>query len=281
MFETYAKSIRIEGSSLNLRFVFKFQKKILFYLLIFYFLLISTAGATDCIIEAIPNDQYGAPIEGLKIEKLEVVEIPYWQFLIWLAAVNLLSTFDLLGLKKMVFTIAGYRTVTSGNVLENPSRFRVYTYIKTKPGAYISEIVEKIDLDRETVKYHIKTLKAKRKIEAYREGGKTRYFENILIYNESEKKVISALQNLTNQKIILEIINEKCDTNAALAEEFRVSKPTISWYIKNLKENGLIIEMKEGKKIIYRINPANQLLIEKYIYELQSPYNNSYNNVCS
>lgn len=114
------------------------------------------------------------------------------------------------------------------NVHENSSRFKVYTYIKTKPGTYISEIVENIGVDREIVKYHIKTLKAKRKIEAYKDGRRTRYFENLFVYNEDEKKVISALQNITNQRIISEIMNEKCNTNIALAREIRVSRPTVS-----------------------------------------------------
>ena len=169
----------------------------------------------------------------------------------------------------MVFTIAGYKIVNPVNVLDNQSRFRVYSYIKTKPGAYISEIVEQIGLDRETVKYHIKTLKAKKKIEAYKDGGKVRYFENVFVYNEDERKVISALQNPTNQRIISEIIDGKCDTNSALAHEFGLSKATISWYMKNLTEAGLIIETKEGRKTSYKINEIYMHLIEKYIQQLQ------------
>ena len=191
----------------------------------------------------------------------------------WLATIYVLSAVDFLYPSKLFFSIVGYRIVNSGNVLENSSRFQVYSYIKTKPGAYISEIVEQIGLDREIVKYHLKALSAKKKIEAYKDGGKTRYFENLLVYNEDEKKVISALQNLSNQRIILEIINQKCNTNVDLAREFGVSRPTISWHIKNLKEFGLIIETKEGKKTIYRINPAYEVLIEKHIQESQGSSN--------
>jgi predicted transcriptional regulator len=183
--------------------------------------------------------------------------------------VFVLTAIDSLYSKKLVFTIAGYRIVNPLNVLDNQSRFRVYAYIKTKPGAYISEIVEQIGLDREIVKYHIKTLKAKKKIEAYKDGGKVRYFENILVYNEDERKVISALQNLTNQRIISEIINGKSDTNSALAREFGLSRATISWYMKNLIETGLVVETKEGRRTSYKINDVYILLVEKYIRQLQ------------
>ncbi len=53
------------------------------------------------------------------------------------------------------------------------------------------------------------------------------------------------LQNLTNQRIISEILNDKCNTNIDLAREIGVSRATISWYVKNLKETGLIKETKK------------------------------------
>ncbi|WP_300101811.1 winged helix-turn-helix transcriptional regulator [Methanosarcina sp.] len=249
--------------------IIKLQKKLILCLLFFSFvLLISTSEAHEYIVQLVPSDQVGVPINGEEVTKLEITEISYWQFLLWLGTMYILATIDLFYPQKLFFSILGYRIVNPGNVLENSSRFRVYGYIKTKPGAYISEIVKQIGLDREIVKYHIKILTAKKKIEAYKDGGKTRYFENILVYNENEKKVISALQNLTNKRIISEIMNEKCNTNVALAREIGVSRPTVSWYVKNLRETGLIIETKEGTKIIYRINPVYKLLIEKYINTL-------------
>jgi predicted transcriptional regulator len=266
--------VKLRTIHLDRKSIFKLQKKLIFCLL--FLLLIAIAGATECIIEQIPSDQFGVPVKGEKVVEAKVSEISYWQFLLWLATVNVLMVIDLLYPKKLVFTIAGYRIVNSRNVLDNPYRFKVYTYIKTRPGAYIGEIVEKLGLDRETIKYHIKTLEAQNKIEAYRDGGKTRLFENNFTYNEDEMKVISALQNATNQKIILGILTCKCDTNIALAHELRVSKATISWYIKNLREIGLITETKEGRKTMYRINDVYKRLVEKYIMNLQ----NSYNNEC-
>lgn len=251
--------------------IIKSRKPFIIYLL--FFLLTGTAGATEYIIEPISGDQVGVPIDGEEVIELEVIEIPYWQFLLWLAVVQVLAAIDLLYPERLFFAVAGYRIVGPVNVLENPTRSRVYTYIKTRPGAYISEIVEQVGLDRGTVKYHIKTLKAKKKIEAYKDGGKVRYFENHFSYNDEEKIVISALQNSTNQRIVSEIMNEKCDTNVALAREFGVSKATISWYVKNLREIGIILETKEGRRTIYRINHSYKLLIEKHLQHMQKSCN--------
>jgi predicted transcriptional regulator len=247
----------------------------LFYVCYFFFIT-SIAGATECLVETIPSDQVGVPLHGEKVVEVEVIEIPYWQFLLWLATVYISTAIDLLYPTKLIFAITGYRIVNSGNVLDCPIRFRIYTYIKAKPGVYISEIVERIGLNRETTKYHIKTLETQNKIEAYRENGKTRFFENNFTYSEKEMKVISALQNLTNQRIISEILTGKCNTNIALAHELGVSRATISWYIKNLREIDLITEIKEGRKKIYRINPVYKLTVEKYIIYLQDSSNNTF-----
>ena len=87
-------------------------------------------------------------------------------------------------------------------------------------------------------------------------------------------KVISALQNVTNQRIISEILAGKCNTNIALARELGVSRATISWYIKNLREVDIIMETKEGRQTIYRINHVYKHLVEKYIQYLQDSYDN-------
>ncbi len=177
--------------------------------------LVLIAGATEYVVSPAPSDQFGVSIAGEDVQVIEAIEITYWQFILWLVMANVSSAIDTLYNIKLIFAIAGCRIVDPVNVLNNPNRSKVYTYIKTRPGAYITEIVEKIGLDRGAVKYHIKTLEDQNKIEAYRDGGKTRYFENNFTYNEEEMKVISALQNVTNQRIISEIINGKCNTNIA------------------------------------------------------------------
>lgn len=259
-------------TSLKPSIIFNLKNKLILFLLFIF--LIATAGATEYIIEPIPSDQFGVPINGEKAVEVQVIEISYWQFILWLVTVNILAAVDLLYSKRIIFSIAGYKIVNSRNVLDNPSRLNIYTYIKTNPGAYISEIVGNVGLDRESIKYHLKILEAQNKIEVYREGGKTRFFENNFTYNEEEMRVISALQNVTNQRIILEILTCKCNTNISLAHELGVSKATISWYIKNLREIGLITETKEGRNTIYRINHVYELIVEKHIKDFQDPGDN-------
>jgi predicted transcriptional regulator len=241
----------------------KLKKKLAVCLL--FFLLTSTAGATEYIVKPIPGDQAGASISGENVVKFEETLISYWQFLLWLLTVNFISLIDMLLFHmRFIYIIAGFRIAQNVNILKNPSRYDIYTYIKTKPGVYFSEIVENTGLNRGTVQYHLQILETKNKIEGYEDSGKIRYFLNNSKYSEEEKKVLVTLQNTTNQRIISEIFYDKCNTNIALAREFGVSRATISWYLKSLKETGLIKETKRGRNIIYRINTSYRTLIKRY-----------------
>ncbi len=253
----------VEHRAIRLTFTSIKLEKHIFFLL--FFLLVTTARATEYTVSPFPSDQSGASINGEKVVELEVTQIPYWQFLLWLAAMHILSIIDIiLYFTKLIFVVLGFKIVDKRNILDNPDRFSIYTYIRAKPGAYIGEIVEKTGLGRGRVRHHINILKIQNKIEIHEKGGKIRYFENNSTYDEEERKIISALQNVTNQRIISEIQNGKCNTNSALAHEIGVSRATISWYMRTLKEVELINEERKGKNIIYRINPSYESLIEKY-----------------
>lgn len=246
----------VEHRAIHLVFTsIKLEKKLIFCLL--FFVLTTTAGATEYIVNPVPGDQAGDSINGEKVVKFEDTVAPYWQFLLWLAAMQILSIMDtLLYLARLIFAILGFRIVDKGNVLDNPNREQIYAYIEYKPGVYFSEIVKNMGLNRGTVQYHIRILKAQNKIEAYKDGGKTRYFQSNFMYSEKEMKILAVLQNNTNQRIISEISKGSCCTNVTLAQEIGVSRGTISWYTNILREIGLIKETKGRRGINYIINTS-------------------------
>jgi predicted transcriptional regulator len=243
----------------------KLQKKLTICLL--FFLLTTTAEATEYTVSPFPSDQAGASINGEEVVKLEDTVIPYWQFLIWLAAMQILSIIDvLLYLAKLVFIILGFRVVDHPNAVGILKRKHIYTFIKACPGICSSEIASDMDLNRETLRYHLNVLETQNLIEAHNDCGKVRYFQNNSTYGEEEKLVISILQNEMTRKIIFEILREEYNTNGELARTTGMSKSAITRYIKQLKELDLIEENKVGRSTIYNINPIYRNTIEKEVY---------------
>jgi predicted transcriptional regulator len=244
----------------------KLEKKLIFCLL--FFLLTTTAEATEYIVSPAPGDQAGASINGEKVVKLEDTVIPYWQFLLWLAAMQVLSIIDvLLYFAKLIFIILGFRVVDHPNAVGILKRKHIYNFIKACPGTCNSEIADNMNLNRETLRYHLNILETQNLIEAQNDCGKVRYFQNNSTYGEEEKQIISVLQNEMNRKIIFEILREECNTNGDLARKTGMSKSAITWYIKQLKELDLIEENKVGKSAIYNIKPIYRDIIEKEVHE--------------
>jgi predicted transcriptional regulator len=240
----------------------KLQKKLTICLL--FFILVTTAKATEYTVSPFPSDQSGASIHGEKVVKLEDTVIPYWQFLLWLAAMQILSVIDvILYFTKFIFIILGFRAADHPGTVLTLKRKYIYAFIKACPGTCISEIESDINMSRGTLRYHLNILEAENMIEAHSDCGKIRYFQNNSTYSEEEKLVISTLQNEMIRKIILKILKEECNTNGDLARETGMSKSAITRYMKQLNESGLINENKLGKSTIYSINPVYRDAIEK------------------
>ncbi len=109
----------------------------------------------------------------------------------------------------------------------------------------------------------MEVLETENMIESYNANGKIRYFQNSSTYEEKDKAVIAALKNDMDQRIILEILNGQCSTNATLVEKMGISASTISWHIKHLKEQRIVRADTEGCYTTYNINSdyLNSILV--------------------
>jgi ArsR family transcriptional regulator len=66
-------------------------------------------------------------------------------------------------------------------------------------------------------------------------------------------EVFKALADPTRRKI-LDLLKEKDLTAGEIADQFEMSKPSISSHLKILKSAGLVLDEKKGQFIIYSLN---------------------------
>ncbi len=230
-------------------------------LLSLFFIL--TAEATEYIVSPAPGDEFGVSRAGEEVTVARDFTV-YWQFLLWLALMNVLSVIDILLFPvKFLLVILGFRVKDHSNAAGVMRRRHMFSFIKANPGNCVSEIADCLGMSRGALRYHLKVLESEKLIEAYSDQGKVRYFQNNSTYGENEKLVISVLQNEMTRIIISNILYKKCNTNGDLARKIGVSKGTISWYANQLKESGLIEENKVGRSTTYSINPVYRDSIKK------------------
>lgn len=60
--------------------------------------------------------------------------------------------------------------------------------------------------------------------------------------------------NDSTRRSILELLKERDMTAGEIADQFNISKPSISHHLDLLKQAGLVIAVKEGQFISYSIN---------------------------
>jgi DNA-binding transcriptional ArsR family regulator len=84
--------------------------------------------------------------------------------------------------------------------------------------------------------------------------------------------LFKALNDPTRREI-LELLKEKDLTAGEIADQFNISKPSISHHLDLLRQAGLVVSVKEGQFIYYSLNTTVMDEMLKWIISLQSPGN--------
>lgn len=69
----------------------------------------------------------------------------------------------------------------------------------------------------------------------------------------SHNSAFKALSDPTRRKI-LELLRERDLTAGEIADQFQISKPSISHHLSQLKQAGLILDERSGQNIYYSLN---------------------------
>jgi len=86
--------------------------------------------------------------------------------------------------------------------------------------------------------------------------------------------LFKALNDATRREI-LELLKDKDLTAGEIAEQFNISKPSISHHLDLLRQAGLVVSVKEGQYIYYSLNTTVMDEMLKWIVSLQSQKNKS------
>lgn len=76
--------------------------------------------------------------------------------------------------------------------------------------------------------------------------------------------------NDTTRREILELLKKKDLTAGEIADQFNISKPSISHHLDLLRQAGLVVSVKEGQFILYSLNTTVMDEMLKWIINLQS-----------
>ncbi|MED3563962.1 autorepressor SdpR family transcription factor [Bacillus xiapuensis] len=82
-------------------------------------------------------------------------------------------------------------------------------------------------------------------------------------------EVFKALADPTRRKI-LDLLKEQDLTAGEIADQFDMSKPSISNHLKILKSAGLVLDEKKGQFVVYSLNSTILQDVIKWLLEKKS-----------
>src|SRR3989344_1549928 len=143
--------------------------------------------------------------------------------------------------------------------LELDVRRRIYNCIVESPGLHFREIQRRTNLATGSIDYHLHQLHKNGLIKMEKDKNYARYYPLTKNWSEDERKILGMLRNTKMRHIIVFLITKKKSTPLKIAEATTISLSTLSWYLKQLQENGIVTHTKSGRFRFYRLTDSKKM----------------------
>ncbi|MDD4127394.1 MAG: winged helix-turn-helix transcriptional regulator [Methanomicrobium sp.] len=200
-----------------------------------------------------PDDEFTYTGGGEGVETFW--DLPLWIQISWITSTIVGS----LAAIKFLPLIAGKIRYA----LENAKRQKILDYVKEYPGRCIEELSDNMNINRETLRYHLGCLENNNHIIIENVDHSKRIFPNHNTFSVQERKIISICQNPVQVKIIALIAKYPGIRNTDLKDELEISKSAVTWHIKKMESAGILSVRKSGKSGHYYIKSG----LESFVIE--------------
>jgi DNA-binding transcriptional ArsR family regulator len=132
------------------------------------------------------------------------------------------------------------RRISQSAALRHPVRAAVLDALAVHPGLTASALGRELGMDRTTALYHLRVLRRFGLIEAWRDGGRDRYFRVGGVDGELPKRLHSMLA-CGNARRVLDALAAKPGASLnALSADLGMPKSTVKWHVDKLRERGIL-----------------------------------------
>lgn len=149
------------------------------------------------------------------------------------------------------YATRGYRRITGSNILEHATRRQIYDRIVARPGMDFRTLAGYTGLNENTLRYHLEKIESGGKIRVTTTGGICHYFENHGKYSDEEQVLLSRLSASGSGRILHLVHRYPGITRGVLAGHLGIAGPTVTRSIGHLIDDGLILQVREGRYTRY------------------------------
>jgi predicted transcriptional regulator len=142
-------------------------------------------------------------------------------------------------------------------ILENEKRRRIYALIEASPGVHLRELQRILDIPLTTLEYHLSYMTRKRILFAETADHHKRYYTKP--FDPEDKKVLSALRQKRMREIVLVILENGKVKYQLLTERLKLSRSTLSSYLKYLVNRNILAMEKIGYENLYTVRDEDRV----------------------
>lgn len=132
---------------------------------------------------------------------------------------------------------------------KNENRLKILSFIEHNPGSTVNAIGKDLDLNRGTVRYHVRNLKDDGKILLFRNRNCVSLFRNKSnLWNKSHLQAIEPhLQDATCKRVCRMIYENPGITNMQIADRLGITRGAVTSHVRTLEEMGCLMVEYTGK----------------------------------
>jgi predicted transcriptional regulator len=136
-------------------------------------------------------------------------------------------------------------------ILENQRRKEIYTFLISNPGFHMRELQRRLNFPLTSLEYHLDYMVRKNLLRRERTGRFARFYAKLL--TEKDKEIISILRQRKLREIVMLTIAKNQITYQDLREILKLPSSTLSYYLRQLMDHGLISREKTGHENLYKV----------------------------
>ncbi len=182
------------------------------------------------------------------------------------AGLVLIGAFGLIGLgffredfRYILFSLLAlplYSKIEKDELLDQPNRNTIYTFLHENPGINLTKIHREMDLGYGTIVHHLNILEKKNLITSKKEMGlKTFYPKKLKNHKVNGKN--GFLLSPSQEKIYDFLKERKSASRKNVQDALNMNPKTLGYHLHKLKEAGFIEQIGNGNEVQYQISVEN------------------------
>jgi len=221
---------------------------------LFVLVVLSCLGAVSSAVaqEYTVTSGYDSPVPA-GAEARVPVPVPFWSLPLWLMLAQLVLVPPEILVAIKLWAYMGIRRVSGGNVLDQEVRAKIYEYIRQNPGIHLRGLSSEMQVKLGTMRYHLSVLQHTHKITVSSDTASVRFYENSGTYSTGEQHILKHLRNETTKKILAVLLERPMATRQDIADAVGISGPSVSWHMKRLEEDRIVLSRRSGRLTAYEI----------------------------